>query len=336
MRMLQAADVEMIGYVKTKVAHQAVDGGWVQTGVRSLEETKADVDKWAKGEFAPFVRGIFFDEVSGATLSPADEAGALKFAGVEKTPCSACPWSWPPCEACAEYNAACRTFVDAHYLGLFKHARTYAAAATGAPLQVVTNHGGTIPLALADGSTTSDGTLVDGADIAVIFEHPYWFFDPDAAAGSGQEAPAPQPKNDRGGCLGTLWSETPPLGEAVYGPGPFCPFMPVWDSIEVATIAADPNTSTRTKLLRLAALVYDTPTGMDVGEAVRLARESHLDAAGKEVACTTQGHRCPGRTSYIYLTDTQVPTAYPWGGLPSYWCKLLEALEEGEQFSECK
>merc|ERR1712094_66462 len=141
---------------------------------------------------------------------------------------------------------------------------------------------------------------------------------PDAAASYGQDPPALQPANDRGGCLGTLWSTTPPLGEAVYRPGPFCPFMPVWDNIEAATIAADPNSigtaaSPRAKPLHLAAMVYDTPAAMDVGQAVKLARESHLDSAGAVVPCTTQGHRCPGRTTYIYLTDSNVATAYPWG-----------------------
>ena len=269
MLLLRQSGVEMLGYVSTKEAVEQSPGVWKQAGMRTLADTETDINRWADPDtFGGFVSGIFFDETSSAAVSSADLAG-WKAEGSPGTT---------------------RSFVDAHYLQLFAHARTKDSA-----WRVATNSGGTLPQALAN-----------AADIAVILEHTYWFYDPNAAAAANVTAPAGRPAN--GGCAGSHWTSTPPA--RVYGPGPFCPWVPLWDNIEFVTVAADPTNlgtwmNPRGTALELAALVYNTPDGMDVRGAVDLARTSHLDAAGIPVACAASDTRCPGRVSFLYLTDSK-------------------------------
>eukprot|EP00124_Ichthyophonus_hoferi_P005706 Ihof_evm2s909 gene=Ihof_evmTU2s909 len=64
-RLLDKNGVQMIGYVKTKVAHVLPSGIWKYTGVRNISDIKRDVDSWYDhfGDI-PHFKGIFVDETS--------------------------------------------------------------------------------------------------------------------------------------------------------------------------------------------------------------------------------------------------------------------------------
>jgi len=63
MQSLVASGVQLIGYVKTKVAHESSPGVWDQTGFRSMSNITTDLDTWA-AHYSGLMSGIFADEVS--------------------------------------------------------------------------------------------------------------------------------------------------------------------------------------------------------------------------------------------------------------------------------
>lgn len=62
---LKSKGVKVIGYVHTKISHQASDGSWVWTGYRPMIEMAKDIDLW----YSMYsINGIFFDEISSLWL----------------------------------------------------------------------------------------------------------------------------------------------------------------------------------------------------------------------------------------------------------------------------
>eukprot|EP00124_Ichthyophonus_hoferi_P004447 Ihof_evm4s490 gene=Ihof_evmTU4s490 len=64
-RLMGKNGVQMVGYVKTKVAHKQDDGIWVYDGVREMGMIKRDIDHWYDHfRGIPHFKGIFVDETS--------------------------------------------------------------------------------------------------------------------------------------------------------------------------------------------------------------------------------------------------------------------------------
>jgi len=63
MAHLKTSGVSMIGYVPTKIAHEASPGWWVQTALRPLAAVREMIDVWDR-VFGGLLDGIFVDEVS--------------------------------------------------------------------------------------------------------------------------------------------------------------------------------------------------------------------------------------------------------------------------------
>eukprot|EP00124_Ichthyophonus_hoferi_P006212 Ihof_evm1s1314 gene=Ihof_evmTU1s1314 len=64
-RLLGKNGVQMVGYVKTKVAHKLADGVWRYDGVRDMPSIKKDIDQWYDHfRDVPNFKGIFVDETS--------------------------------------------------------------------------------------------------------------------------------------------------------------------------------------------------------------------------------------------------------------------------------
>eukprot|EP00124_Ichthyophonus_hoferi_P003727 Ihof_evm7s343 gene=Ihof_evmTU7s343 len=64
-RMMDKNGVQMVGYVKTKIAHVLPTGVWEYTGVRDFSDIARDIDSWYD-HFSdiPNFNGIFVDETS--------------------------------------------------------------------------------------------------------------------------------------------------------------------------------------------------------------------------------------------------------------------------------
>lgn len=63
MTHLKSSGVSMIGYVPTKIAHEASPGWWVQTGLRPLAAVREMINTW-HDVYGSLLDGIFVDEVS--------------------------------------------------------------------------------------------------------------------------------------------------------------------------------------------------------------------------------------------------------------------------------
>ena len=113
----------------------------------------------------------------------------------------------------------------------------------------------------------------------------------------------PQPETS---CKDQHWTSR----QGDFGPGPWCPLVPVWDGVDTVVQALKFGFYSKVghSRVKFAALVHGYAGADDaaasISEAIESAESSGLDM--------------------LYLTDAEV--ADPWSGLPSYWDALVEGL----------